>query len=460
MKTTIAVPLLLLAACAGGPAPQDDAALLVGLAVRDITPPFGYGMSGYYHERGADGVRDPIQAKAIAFRQGGISIVMAVADLCFITTDLGDEVRRRASERTGVPVSAIAVSATHSHTGPDYGRDFRRWIEAGRPASGYPPALAAGIVDAIVLAVQDLRPRRLDFARGTQDPVVSFNRRFHMKDGTIRTWASYFDGNTVREAGPIDPEIGILLARDPATGKDAGALVNFALHLDTLGGTKWSADFPHDLGESLKEELGPRFLTIFANGCCGDINHANPRDKVRNKTDVIGRAIGASVKRALPGRSTLKAPRLAAASVKVPLPLQRFTSDELAWAKDLVGQDEKGAKIPFLEEVKARKMLHADALRKRGDALRVEVQAFRLDADTAIVTLPGEVFVDLGLAIKKGSPFKRTFVVELSNASETKYIPTLEQCPKGGYEVTNSTIEPGGGELLVEAALGLLRGLE
>jgi hypothetical protein len=74
-----------------------------------------------------------------------------------------------------------------------------------------------------------------------------------------------------------------------------------------------------------------------------------------------------------------------------------------------------------------------------------------------IVCLPGEVFVDLGLAIKRASPFKTTLVVELSNCVETIYIPTRAAYAGGSYEVTNATLEAGSGEMLVEAAIRLLR---
>ena len=80
-----------------------------------------------------------------------------------------------------------------------------------------------------------------------------------------------------------------------------------------------------------------------------------------------------------------------------------------------------------------------------------------LGDDLAIVTLPGEDFVNLGRAIKQNSPFKNTIIIELANAVETCYIPTRAAYAGGSYEVTNSTVKPGSGEMLVEAALKLLR---
>jgi neutral ceramidase len=92
-----------------------------------------------------------------------------------------------------------------------------------------------------------------------------------------------------------------------------------------------------------------------------------------------------------------------------------------------------------------------------GEALPVEVTTMTIGQDVALVFLPGEVFVELGLAIKQGSPFRTTLVVELSNCVETIYIPTRGAYAGGGYEVANSAVQAGSGEMLVEAALRLLR---
>jgi hypothetical protein len=72
--------------------------------------------------------------------------------------------------------------------------------------------------------------------------------------------------------------------------------------------------------------------------------------------------------------------------------------------------------------------------------------------------LPGEMFVELGLEIKKRSPFAHTILIELANDS-FGYIPTKRAYEEGNYEPTNSTVLSGSGEKLVEAAVRLLRGL-
>ena len=80
-----------------------------------------------------------------------------------------------------------------------------------------------------------------------------------------------------------------------------------------------------------------------------------------------------------------------------------------------------------------------------GDSLPVEVQVISLGPELAIVCLSGEVFVDLGLAIKRASPFRTTLVVELCNCVETVYVPTRVAHAGGSYEATNSTVKPARG---------------
>ncbi|MFY7876621.1 MAG: hypothetical protein ACOVQM_14305, partial [Pirellula sp.] len=71
--------------------------LLTGISEVDITPPRGFPMAGYYHERLAEGTLDPLQAKAIVFRSGDTAGALVVCDLIGIATDLTREVRKRAS---------------------------------------------------------------------------------------------------------------------------------------------------------------------------------------------------------------------------------------------------------------------------------------------------------------------------------------------------------------------------
>lgn len=99
-----------------------------------------------------------------------------------------------------------------------------------------------------------------------------------------------------------------------------------------------------------------------------------------------------------------------------------------------------------------------DVHERHGKPQEAEVQVIALGRDVAWVALPGEIFVELGLAIKKASPFPQTIVAELANGS-LGYIPTRQAYAQGNYEVVSARVAAGSGEKLVEAATRILRAL-
>ena len=169
---------------------------------------------------------------------------------------------------------------------------------------------------------------------------------------------------------------------------------------------------------------------------------------------MIGQQLAVDIVSALP-RTSLAPARLAAASTHLTLPLRAVTEAQVAEARarmSRVGTPE----MPFLEQVATVTTLD---LATRGATLEADVQVFQLHPDLAVVLLPGEVFSELGLAIKQQSPFAHTLVIELSNDNPA-YIPTEKAFREGSYETVNSRIAPGGGERLVTEAVRLLRGLK
>jgi neutral ceramidase len=457
-----------------------DVSLRVGVAEADITPPVGFPMAGYYHERLAEGEIDPLKARAIVFVDGATSGALVVCDLIGISTDLKNEVRKRASEKTGIPAEHIALSATHSHTAPDYMKElYLRIGNEPQPEmrANYIDKLIDGPVDAICTAFANAKPSFIETGSGTQNEAVAFNRRAVTRDGSVKTWMAANHPDFVRTAGPIDPQIGLVMIRDEAK-KPVGVLSNFALHLDTVGGMKWSADYPFFIERTLQQSLGAGVISIFGNGCCGDINHVNPRSTERNTAAVIGQSIGNSIVRDLPGLQPIGNQKLTVKSRVVQLPLQDATQEEVEQSIEVLNKAKRKEPVEFLEHVTAYKKLIIDQMRHKepfaktgehitwglsrslagiGDTLPVDMTVITLGTDVAIVALPGEAFVELGLSIKQASPFRTTLVIELSNCVETIYVPTRAAAAGGSYEVTNSTTLPGSGELIVETAISLLR---
>jgi len=234
-----------------------------------------------------------------------------------------------------------------------------------------------------------------------------------------------------------------------------GALVNFTLHLDTVGGTKYAADYPYYIEQSLREKYGDNFVLLFGNGTCGDINHFDVTKKERLQTDYIGRTLAETVDAKTESLKTVAEPLLDVRSGIVDAPLQQFGPDDVVWACENIKKVGTG-ELSFIKQVEAYKILARQM--RRGWTIPLEVQVFRLSWDVAVVGLPGEVFVDLGLAIKRASPFATTLVIELCQDAPG-YIPTKKAFAEGSYETVNSRIAPGGGEMMAEAAIRLLKKL-
>ncbi|BCS32655.1 hypothetical protein TBR22_A18690 [Luteitalea sp. TBR-22] len=441
-----------------GEATAQTGPLGVGLAEIEITPPLGYRMDGYFTERLSTGTKDPLKARAIVFTQGTTKTALVVADLIGVPQGLTTEVRALAAQKTGIPVANIAITATHTHTGPMFsGPRARLFSEQAAARLGadplasvkYPEMLRDRLVEVIVTANAGVSPASLEFALANEDRV-SFNRRFHMKDGTVRFNPGTLNPDIVRVAGPTDPDVPFVLITKG--GSPVGALTVFALHLDTMGGgTAYSADYPGHLEQELRREFGDGFISVFGLGTCGDINHLDVSGRRRLNSHSIGLQLAADVLSARP-RTPITTPSLGAASAVVTLPLRPVSDAKVAAARaDMtkVGTDA----LPFLTQVDIVSTLD---LASREPNLQAEVQVFRLASDLAIVLLPGEVFVDLGLAIKRASPFTHTLVIELSNDNPA-YIPTEKAFAEGSYETVNSRIAPGGGERLVAEAIRLLK---
>ncbi len=442
--------------------------LKAGFARVDITPPTGFRMSGYFYERFNTGTKDSLFARAMVLEQKDVKVAMVFCDLIGVPLSVTKHARTGASHATGIPKENILIAATHSHTGPLFFNARREYFheqavaehgEDPHEAIDYESKLIADIVWAVDRAHDALQPVRLKHG-STEVYGLSFNRRFHMKDGPVRFNPGRKNPNIIRPAGPIDPELNLLFFESIQDHNPIGALTVFPLHLDTTGGTLYSADFPSYLHSSLRETLGQDFESFFGPGACGDINHIDVERKNPQKKGIeaerIGNALAREVLASVTNLESVETPSLAALHATIEAPLQKYTDEERADAEKKI--EKIGTKdLPFLEQVLAYKILDLQAFGEGNYPL--EVQAFRIGSETVIVGLPAEIFVEIGLAIKEASPFKNTIVIELCNDS-LGYIPTAKAFEEGSYETVNSRVQPGVGEALVETAVELLNRLK
>ncbi len=433
--------------------------LRVGVAEVSITPPPGIPMAGYYAERGAQGVHDDLHAKAIVLECAAARAALVVLDLITTPRQLVEDARREIDKISRVGGGNVMISATHTHTGPvlDPGGRF-----GGNSAlvKDYRAGLPGRIAEAVRLAETRLTPALAFAARGREDSIA-FNRRFHMKDGSVGWNPGKRNPNILKAAGPIDPDVPIVYF-GTANGKPLATYVNYAVHLDNIGEPQISADMPFTLGQALAGFKGPEMITVWTAGCCGDVNHidvhwAEPQRGFANAAR-IGTILAAEVLRCWPKLRPVEPTSLRVKKTIVDLALPELKSDEIEKARAIAArlEDTKAARPSFPEMVRAFKVV--DVAARKGEPQHVEVQVIALGSEIAWVSLPGEIFVELGLAIKQDSPFPQTIIAELANGA-IGYIPSRRAYAQGNYEVESARCAAGSGERLVDAAVRLLNEL-
>ena len=400
---------------------------------------------------------DPIFAKAIVIEQDGLHVALVALDLSGTTRPIVAAARKAVQEQCGMEGDHVLISATHTHTGPQLARgslldDITK--ANSPPGAAYMSALPGLIAQAVKDAKARLAPAAASAAIGRAEGI-SFNRRVLREGVAEAIWQPRsINPATEKPAGPVDPEVGVLFFR--GSGKDAAPLasyLNFAMHPTSVGGgLKISADYPGVFAKLVTERHGPGMISVFANGACGNINHNDYITGKRRSTQELGAALADAATAAWPGLKPLTTFRPRIRSEQVTLARRTFDDATISKAKDVAARmmTESLGTVAMAEAVCVLETVEKKAL-----PLLAEVQVIAFSEELAVVALPGEIFVELGLAIKKASPFKHTLIAELANGS-IGYVPNREAYPQGNYEVVSARGEAGSGEKLVEVALRLL----
>lgn len=358
-------------------------------------------------------------------------------------------IRRRVREHTGIAEERIMVSATHTHTGGPVKDGF-----AGKLDEAYTRFLSLQAADAAILAYRSRREARIGFGRG-HEAEIAFNRRFFMKDGSVRTNPGIGNPDIDRPEGPIDPEV-LVVRIDDANGRPIGVISNYALHLDTVGGSLNSGDYAGEISRIVKRTLGSDVVSLFLLGACGNINHVDTSGRIPRRADhylFLGQVLAGEILKVHAKINTSQTGRPDVRQTVFPLDYRVPTEEQLEWARGIRRQEAAG-------KVDAAMANQLFSLAEDGGPTRrdIEIQTIRL-GELAIVGVPGELFVEFGLQLKAASPFPFTLINELANGSGNGYICTRAAFAGGGYEprlTTSSRWPEETGERMVEEALRLL----
>lgn len=427
-------------------AAEPSSSLRAGAFAQDITPPeFPISVNGNMSDVLAQSAHDPIHARCLVIANEQTTIAIVVCDSCMLPRELLDEAKRLASEKTGIPTANMLISATHAHSCPTSTGVFQ-----SDPDEKYVRFLPVQIAKGIEQAHRQLEPARVGWAT-IDEPSQVYNRRWLLKPG--ETAEDPFGGRTDRvkmnpgysnpqvdgQAGPVDPQIS-LLAVQSRQGRPICVLANYSLHyVGGVGSAVVSADYFGEFCARIARHVGatevkPDFVGIMSNGTSGDVNNVNfslkfgPRRQPYEQMSFVAEVVASAAARAYDDIEYHDSLPLKMKEAEIELGVRRPSAEEATAAEmrlaAVTERPLKGLPLVYSRETVL--------LAKYPATVKVKLQALRIGS-LGIASSPCETFTETGLALKRESPLKPTFTIELANGYNG-YLPTPEQHQLGGYE--------------------------
>lgn len=457
--------------------------LHVGWAQVDITPPRKTLLQGQFHARLSRGTISPLTATALALETRAAN--GALEQAVFLACDLpGESVRQEvqaalAGRCEGFDLAKLTLNATHTHNAPPV-RSGMYEEPQDDPDFMTPDAYRAFLVDRLADAVATAWTSRQPgtVSRGFGYAVVGRCRRAMYRDGSAKMYGSTGQPDFIGLEACDDHAVNMLFFRDGEGGL-SGILVNLACPSQCdESKEEFSADFWHNVRESIKHTYGPSVQLLPQCAPAGDASphlmmdqreEKDLRDRVQvDDKGIIARRIMAAIDEGLAFASPPEQELEFVHTVHhMPLPRLRVTRD----------QYEMEQQIPELsEEALAKQPWGFERIWPFGPVCDIITRYEQQDAnpthdvtshiirlgDVVFATNPFELFMDYGARIRARGTALQTFLVQLADDSNNGfYLPTQRAMDHGHYSalIKSNWVGPEGGTMLVEQTLAGIEAL-
>ena len=431
--------------------------LSVGFGRVDISPTESVPLRGYGYSSGrmSNKIKDPLYATCIALTDSSDNTVLLfTVDLTNAYTEVMDTARLQISQRTGIPVDAIMVSCTHTHSAPDL-------LNENEPSiPRYIEAFSGWMVEAAVAALEDRAPAKV-YTASTATKNLNFVRRYLLSNGSY-AGDNFGNFNSATIVGhETDADNQLQLVRLQRSGKKEVILANFQTHPHRVGNTTAvSADLIAPFRDKLESTLD--CYVAYFTGSSGNINPTS-RIAEENVTANYTQQGQALADYALAAYGTFQEVPVSAVKItktifqgKVDHSMDHIAAECKQAVDWYLATGSKSVYTP-LTSYGVRSIYHANAIALRSAMAPIEnINLYAISlGQLAFVTVPFEMFDTNGMQIKEGSPFDMTFVLTCAN-NNLNYLPSELAWQHGGYAVDATLFQRHTDEELVASYLSLL----
>ena len=409
-----------------------------GFAKTDITPRVGVELAGFgaFINRHSIGVRDRLWARAMAIEQDGKAMVLVSCDLIGVTRSITARVRQLVNEATRLPLEAIMIHCTHTHSGPNVA-GYHGW---GEPDEPYREILPQRIADAAIRAVGSLQKAEL-FHAEVPCEGVGVNREYDkdappLEDVLQESW---------RPAKPELTDTICHVARFESSGKTIGFFSYFGCHpVVCCATTRYIHGDYCGVATNLLEREHPGSVGLFLQGAQGDVNTCvvhKPEPEALLALDVIASRYARAVRRGLAEARPVRVDSLACVLREVsftrkPLDLDMLRTS-LAEQESLLhapgaSDTDSQVRLATVKALAFRKWIAAaEAGNGKLTAPPTEIQGFRL-GPLLLLASPFEIFQAIKNDVKVRTGIPMTLVMGITNDA-LGYAPDHTAAARGGY---------------------------
>ena len=225
----------------------------------------------------------------------------------------------------------------------------------------------------------------------------------------------------------------------------------------TMEGEGLSADFPAAAVARIREELGNEVLSVFAQGCAGNINAYPVGFSVdggqHDNADRAGRTLGEATVAAMRDGVEITADTLRVKSTSITLPCNLPSVHMLGEMVARLMRHPPGT--PMLDGTTDSWTRYLEVVRQmiEGDERPhtcFEASLVTLGTEWCLLALPGEMFCEFELWVEEQAPFTHKMVAAYTNDGSVGYIPTDKALTLGAedplsaeHECMEATAWPG-----------------